>query len=92
VTSLVDEFLNGVSRWETIGDKWFDHSEHVPSGLVKLNEDTVVQLSQSEELQDLLWLRSKLVDTKGEKQVRYKSKTQQNLRHLISNNNLSIII
>ena len=64
VTSLVDKFLNGVSRWETIGDKWFDHSEHVPSGLVKLNEDTGVKLSQSEELQDLLWLRSKLVDTK----------------------------
>jgi hypothetical protein len=69
VTSLVDELLNGVSGWETESNKWFDHSEHVPSGLVELDEDTVVQLSDSKELQDLLWLRSKLVDTKGENRL-----------------------
>ena len=92
VTSLVDELLNGVSGWETIGDKWFDHSEHVPGGLVELDEYSVVQLSQSKELQDLLWLRSKLVDTKREKQVSSSQKHNKIFAHLISNNNFSKII
>ena len=64
VSSLVDELGDGGSGWETISDEWLDDSNHVPGGLVELNEDSVVELSQSEELQDLLWLWGKLVDTK----------------------------
>jgi len=64
VSSLVDELGDGGSGWETICDKWLDDSNHVPGGLVELDEHTVVELSQSEELQDLLWLWGKLVDTK----------------------------
>ena len=64
VSSLVDQLRDGGSGWESVGHEWLDHSDHVPGGLVKLNESTVVELSQSEELQDLLWLWSKLVDTK----------------------------
>ena len=64
VSSLVDELGDGGSGWETISDEWLDDSNHVPGGLVELNEDSVVELSQSEELQDLLWLWGKFVDTK----------------------------
>ena len=38
-------------------------SEHVLSGLVNLDEDSVVDLSQPEELEDLLNLGGHLVDT-----------------------------
>lgn len=62
-SSLVDKLGDGLSGWISIGDEWLDHLEHVPGGLVQLDEDTVVDLSQSEKLQDLLWLWSKLVDT-----------------------------
>lgn len=50
VSSLVDKVGDGGSGWETISDEWLDHSDHVPSGLVELDENTVVELSQSEEL------------------------------------------
>jgi len=63
ISSLVDQVADGGSGWETVSHEWLDHSDHVPGGLVKLNESTVVELSQSKELQDLLWLWSKLVDT-----------------------------
>lgn len=62
-SSLVDELGDGLSSWVSIGDEWLDHLEHVGGGLVQLDEDTVVDLSKSEQLQDLLWLWSKLVDT-----------------------------
>lgn len=64
VSSLVDQVGNGLSRWESVSHKWLNDSDHVPGSLVKLNEGTVMELSQSKELQDLLWLWSKLVDTK----------------------------
>ena len=67
VSSLVDQVSNGLSGWESVSHEWLDDSDHVPGGLVKLDESTVVELSQSEELQDLLWLWSKLVDTKIKK-------------------------
>lgn len=64
VSSLVNELLDGGSGWVSVGDEWFDDLDHVHGGLVQLNEDTVVELSKSEELQDLLGLRSELIDTK----------------------------
>lgn len=63
VTTLVDELGDGGTAGETIGDERLDHSDHVPGGLVELDEDGVVDLSKSEELHDLLGLGSKLVDT-----------------------------
>ena len=47
----------------SVSDEWLDHLDHVPGGLVELDEHTVVQLSESEELQDLLWLWGKLTNT-----------------------------
>ena len=77
-TSFVDKLGDGLSGWVTIGDEWLDHLDHVPCGFVKLNEDGVVNLSQSEELQDFLWLWGKLSDTMGIKKVR-KTRQKNNL-------------
>ena len=63
IASLVDELGDGLSGWVTEGDVWLDDSDHVPGGLVELDEHAIVQLSKSQELQDLLWLWSELVDT-----------------------------
>lgn len=62
-SSFVDKFADGLSRWVSISDEWLNHLDHVPCGFVKLDENSVVQLSQSEELKDFLWLWSKLSDT-----------------------------
>ena len=63
VASLVDELADGVAGWESVGDKWLNESDHVDGSSVQLHEHTVVELSQTEELHDLLLLWSKLVDT-----------------------------
>ena len=81
-TSFVDKLGDGLSGWVTIGDEWLDHLDHVPCGFVKLDENGVVQLSQSEELEDFLWLWCKLSDTMEIKKVR---KTRQKIIHLILN-------
>ena len=65
VTPLVDKLGNIFPGWVSEGDKWLNDSNHVPCGLIKLDKHTVVQLPQSEKLQDLLWLWGKLIDTKG---------------------------
>ena len=61
--SFVDKLADSLSGWITVGNEWFDHLDHVPGSFVKLDENSIVQLSQSEELQDFLWLWSKLSDT-----------------------------
>ena len=63
-TSLVDELADGLSGWVSVGDEWLNHLNHVPCSFVELNKNGVVQLSQSEELKDLLWLWGKFSDTK----------------------------
>ena len=81
-SSFVDELRNSLSGWISVGDEWLDHLDHVPGGFVKLDENGVVQLSQSEELEDFLWLWCKLSDTMEIKKVR---KTRQKIIHLILN-------
>ena len=81
-SSFVDELRNSLSGWISVGDEWLDHLDHVPGGFVKLDENGVVQLSQSEELEDFLWLWCKLSDTMEMKKVR---KTRQKIIHLILN-------
>ena len=63
VSSLIDDLGDHASGWITIGDEWLDHLDHVPGGLVQLDEDSVMELSQSQELQNLLGLGGKLSDT-----------------------------
>lgn len=62
-SSLVNEILDHVSGWISESNMGLNNSNHVPCSFVKLDEHTIVQLSQSKELQNLLWLGSKLVDT-----------------------------
>ena len=62
VAALVDELAHGVAGWVSVGDVWLHNSEHVDRGLVQLDEHGVVQLTESEELHDLLGLGWKLVD------------------------------
>ena len=73
-TSFVHKLGDGLSGWIAVSDEWLDHLDHVPCGFVKFNEDGIVNLSQSEELLDFLWLWGKLSDTMGIKKVR---KTRQ---------------
>ena len=65
VATLVNELGDGGAGGETVGDEGLDNADHVPGGLVQLDEDGVVDLSKSEELEDLLGLGGKLVDTKN---------------------------
>ena len=64
MASLVNELRNVLSRWITVSNMWLNNLNHVPGSLVQFHEHTIVQLSQSHELQNLLWLWSKLIDTK----------------------------
>lgn len=63
VSTLVDELLHGLERRGTIGDVRLDETEHVEGGLVELDEDTVVDLTETEKLEDLLGLGGHTVDT-----------------------------
>ena len=65
VASLVDELADGIASGVAVGDVGLDHSDHVDSSLVELDEDTVMELSKSKELHDLLLLGWELVNTSG---------------------------
>ena len=62
-TALVDELADGGDGRVAVSDVRLDSSEHVDGGLVELDEDAVVELSQSQELHDLSALGVQLVDT-----------------------------
>jgi hypothetical protein len=63
-SALVDKLADGITGGISVGDEWLTDSDHVHGGLVELHENTVVELSESQQLHDLLWLGGKLVDTK----------------------------
>lgn len=63
VSALVDELADGLQVGVTISDPWLDNLEHLESSLGKTDEDTVVDLEKTEELEDLAGLWSNLVDT-----------------------------
>ena len=62
--ALVDKLADGVTSGVTIGDVRLDHADHVDGSAVESNDDTVVELAETEELHDLLGLGWELVDTK----------------------------
>lgn len=68
VSTLVDELLDGLQVGVTVSDPGLDNLEHLSGGLGDLDEDTVVDLEETEELEDLAGLRGHLVDT-GERLV-----------------------
>lgn len=63
VTSLVDELLDGLQVGVTVGDPGLNDLEHLSGGLGDLDEDTVVNLKETEKLEDLAGLGGHLVDT-----------------------------
>ena len=63
VATLVDELTDGLEVGVTVGDEGVDNGQHLLGGLGETDEDTVVDLEQTEELQDLAGLGSDLVDT-----------------------------
>ena len=63
ISTLVDEFTDGLEIWVSVGDPWLDDLEHLEGGLGHANEDTVVDLEETEELEDLSGLWCDLVDT-----------------------------
>lgn len=62
-TSLVDQLSDGSQVRVTVGDVWLSQLEQLRGSLGDLDEDTGVDLGQSQQLQNLSWLRSDLVDT-----------------------------
>jgi hypothetical protein len=63
VTALVNKLADGLQVWITVGDPWLDNLQHLESSLGKTDEDTVVDLEKTEQLEDLAWLWRNLVDT-----------------------------
>lgn len=63
VTTLVDELTDTLEVGVTVSDVGVDDGQHLLGGLGETDEGTVVDLDQTEKLQDLARLRSNLVDT-----------------------------
>ena len=63
VSALVDQLLDGLQVGVTVGDPRLDNLEHLSGGLGDTDEDTVVDLEQAEQLEDLAGLGGDLVDT-----------------------------
>lgn len=63
VTSLVDELSDRLEVRLSVGNVWLDEGQHLRGSLGELDEDSVVDLQESEQLHDLSWLWWDLVDT-----------------------------
>jgi len=63
VSALVDELADGLEVRLSVGDPWLDDAKHLKGGLGKAHKDTVVDLKETEELEDLTGLGGDLVDT-----------------------------
>lgn len=65
VSALVDELLDALQVGITVGDPRLNDLDHLGDGLGDAHKDTVVDLEETEELEDLAGLGGNLVDTKG---------------------------
>lgn len=63
VTTLVDEVTDGLEVGGTVGDVRLNKLKHLRGGLGQADKDTVVDLEETEELQDLAGLGRNVVDT-----------------------------
>ena len=63
-TTLVDQSADAITGWVSISDEGFDSSDHVDGSTIETNKHSVVDLSESEQLHNLLAFWAKLVDTK----------------------------
>ena len=64
VTALVHELLDALEVGVTISNPGLDDLDHLRSRLGDTDEDTVVDLEETEELEDLAGLGGHLVDTR----------------------------
>lgn len=63
VSALVDELTDGLQVGVSVGDPWLNDLQHLKGSLGHANEDTVVDLEKTEELENLARLWCNLVDT-----------------------------
>lgn len=63
VSALVDKLTDGLEVGVTVGDERLDDLQHLRGGLGQADEDTVVDLEKTEELEGLALLGVDLVDT-----------------------------
>jgi hypothetical protein len=63
VSTLVDELTDSLQVGVSVGDPWLDDLQHLKGGFGHADEDTVVDLEKTEELEDLARLWCDLVDT-----------------------------
>jgi hypothetical protein len=65
IASLVDELTDGLEVWVAIGNVRVDDGEHLLRGFSQADEDAVVDLQETQELEDLARLGCDLRDTVG---------------------------
>lgn len=63
VAALVDELLDTLEVGVTVGNPGLDDLDHLSGSLGDADEDTIVDLKETEELEDLAGLGGNLVDT-----------------------------
>jgi hypothetical protein len=63
VSTLVDEFTDGLQVRGTVGDVGLNQLKHLSGSVGETEEDTVVDLEKTEQLEDLAGLGSDVVDT-----------------------------
>lgn len=63
VSTLVDELAHGLQVGVSVGDVGFDDLQHLHGSLGQADEDTIVDLEQTEQLEGLALLGVNLVDT-----------------------------
>jgi hypothetical protein len=63
ISTLVDELADGLQVGVSVGNPWLDDLQHLKCGLGHANEDTVVDLEKTKELENLSGLWCNLVDT-----------------------------
>lgn len=63
VSALVDQIADGLDGGVSVGDVGFDNLQHLGGGLGEFDEDGVVDLEETEELEDFAGLGGDFVDT-----------------------------
>lgn len=63
ITALVDELTDSLEVGVSVGNKGLDDSQHLAGGLGESDEDAIVDLEETEELERLALLGVNLVDT-----------------------------
>lgn len=79
ITALVDELADRLQVRITVGNVGVDDGKHLLGGLSETDEDTVVDLEETEKLQDLAGLGGNLVDTVMER-FSYRLNSKEPLR------------